>query len=197
MKLIRLRKENSMICRNCKNPGIRNEVLGKEFYYCRTCKEEITLELKEEEMSQEMLDKLFDDWQKNPAAQFTVDNSQCYTRDASYVDITWVGKGHTTNCNCKDCDDTVQELQWALGKQLSLANEISFCTELWQFLEVHDRENLAYMYLTPDAEQESVRAQEYNLLNLAMAKIITENFTANLELLSVILDLRMSYIREE
>lgn len=33
-----------MICPKCKNVGILNTVLGKDFYYCRTCKEEILLE---------------------------------------------------------------------------------------------------------------------------------------------------------
>lgn len=33
-----------MICSKCKNVGILNTVLGKDFYYCRTCKEEILLE---------------------------------------------------------------------------------------------------------------------------------------------------------
>jgi hypothetical protein len=186
-----------MICRKCKNPGIRNEVLGKEFYYCRTCKEEITLEFKEEEMSQEMLDQLFDDWQKNPAAQFTVDNSQCYTKDASYVNITWAGKGHTTDCNCKDCDDIVQELQWVLGKQLSFENEILFCTELWQFLEIHDREHMAYMYLTPDSVNENVRAREYNLLSLAMVQLITEDYSCDRQLMEVLYNLRLSFFTEE
>ncbi len=30
-----------MICSKCKTPGIKNQALNKEFYYCRTCKEEI------------------------------------------------------------------------------------------------------------------------------------------------------------
>lgn len=30
-----------MKCNKCNNEGVRNEVLGKEFYYCRTCKVEI------------------------------------------------------------------------------------------------------------------------------------------------------------
>lgn len=33
-----------MTCSKCKNSGIYNEILGKGFYYCRTCKEEIFLE---------------------------------------------------------------------------------------------------------------------------------------------------------
>ena len=33
-----------MICSKCKNQGILNSAGGKEFYYCRTCKEEIGLE---------------------------------------------------------------------------------------------------------------------------------------------------------
>lgn len=32
-----------MVCNKCFNPGVKNEVLGKEFYYCRTCKDEIGL----------------------------------------------------------------------------------------------------------------------------------------------------------
>lgn len=30
-----------MNCHKCKTPGVKNQVLGKEFYYCRTCKDEI------------------------------------------------------------------------------------------------------------------------------------------------------------
>lgn len=33
-----------MICPKCKSDGILNTILGKDFYYCRTCKEEILLE---------------------------------------------------------------------------------------------------------------------------------------------------------
>lgn len=33
-----------MICPKCKNDGIFNTVAGKDFYYCRSCKEEIILE---------------------------------------------------------------------------------------------------------------------------------------------------------
>lgn len=33
-----------MVCSKCKNAGILNTVLGKNFYYCKTCKEEIFLE---------------------------------------------------------------------------------------------------------------------------------------------------------
>lgn len=31
-----------MICSKCDNLGVQNTVLGKSFYYCRTCKDEIT-----------------------------------------------------------------------------------------------------------------------------------------------------------
>ena len=34
----------NMVCPKCKNVGILNTVLGKDFYYCKTCKEEILLE---------------------------------------------------------------------------------------------------------------------------------------------------------
>lgn len=34
-----------MICQTCSNPGVLNTVAGKDFYYCRTCKDEIKLEL--------------------------------------------------------------------------------------------------------------------------------------------------------
>lgn len=33
-----------MICGKCNNPGVLNTVLGKDFYYCRACKEEIILD---------------------------------------------------------------------------------------------------------------------------------------------------------
>lgn len=33
-----------MICQTCSNPGVLNTVAGKDFYYCRTCKDEIKLE---------------------------------------------------------------------------------------------------------------------------------------------------------
>lgn len=31
-----------MICHKCNNQGVENEALGKKFWYCRTCKDEIT-----------------------------------------------------------------------------------------------------------------------------------------------------------
>lgn len=33
-----------MICSKCNTEGVLNTVLGKDFYYCRTCKDEIQLE---------------------------------------------------------------------------------------------------------------------------------------------------------
>lgn len=36
-----------MICNRCNQEGVRNQVLGKEFYYCRTCKDEIYLQPKQ------------------------------------------------------------------------------------------------------------------------------------------------------
>lgn len=33
-----------MICKVCYNKAVKNQALGKEFYYCRTCKEEVTEE---------------------------------------------------------------------------------------------------------------------------------------------------------
>lgn len=33
-----------MICTKCNNPGVLNTVNHQDFYYCRTCKEEILLE---------------------------------------------------------------------------------------------------------------------------------------------------------
>lgn len=33
-----------MICPKCSNAGVENQALGKTFYYCRTCKDEIGLE---------------------------------------------------------------------------------------------------------------------------------------------------------
>lgn len=33
-----------MVCKTCSAPGVLNTVLNKDFYYCRTCKTEITLE---------------------------------------------------------------------------------------------------------------------------------------------------------
>lgn len=35
-----------MICSKCNDQGHYNEVMGQGFYYCRTCKEEIPLEVK-------------------------------------------------------------------------------------------------------------------------------------------------------
>lgn len=32
-----------MICGKCNQPGVKNSALNKEFYYCRTCKDEIGL----------------------------------------------------------------------------------------------------------------------------------------------------------
>lgn len=34
-----------MTCKKCKSEGIKNHANGIEFYYCRTCKEEIEEEL--------------------------------------------------------------------------------------------------------------------------------------------------------
>lgn len=34
-------KENKMICSKCNNQGVENHALGKPFWYCRTCKDEI------------------------------------------------------------------------------------------------------------------------------------------------------------
>ena len=34
---------NFMVCEKCKNEGVFNTVAGQDFYYCRTCKEEIVL----------------------------------------------------------------------------------------------------------------------------------------------------------
>ena len=31
-----------IICPKCRDNGVKNSAGGKEFYYCRTCKEEIT-----------------------------------------------------------------------------------------------------------------------------------------------------------
>jgi len=36
-----------MICKKCNETGILNHANNKPFYYCRTCKIEITLEIKE------------------------------------------------------------------------------------------------------------------------------------------------------
>lgn len=33
-----------MICQKCNNPGVLNSANGNDFYYCRSCKDEITLE---------------------------------------------------------------------------------------------------------------------------------------------------------
>ena len=33
-----------MICSKCSNPGVLNNANGKEFYYCRVCRDEIPLE---------------------------------------------------------------------------------------------------------------------------------------------------------
>jgi hypothetical protein len=30
-----------MLCPKCDNETVKNTALGKEFYYCRTCKEEV------------------------------------------------------------------------------------------------------------------------------------------------------------
>lgn len=50
-----------MICPKCKNKGVLNTALGKEFYYCRTCKNEITAEAPKppEKPSRDGMDWLF------------------------------------------------------------------------------------------------------------------------------------------
>lgn len=35
-------KGGRMICQKCNNKGILNTVLGKDFFYCRNCKDEIS-----------------------------------------------------------------------------------------------------------------------------------------------------------
>lgn len=60
-----------MICKKCNTEGVKNQAMGKEFYYCRNCKEEIMLEEvipydftavdnPNFVLSQEEIDKLFD-----------------------------------------------------------------------------------------------------------------------------------------
>lgn len=55
-----------MVCKKCNNDGVYNEILGKGFYYCRTCKEEIGLEKSERAediepkyLTQDEIDTLF------------------------------------------------------------------------------------------------------------------------------------------
>lgn len=64
-----------MICSKCKNDGILNQANGKEFYYCRTCREEIILEeipKAEADITQEEIDAIFDD--------FYWTNSGCFAK---------------------------------------------------------------------------------------------------------------------
>lgn len=56
-----------MICSKCKSDGVKNQALGKDFYYCRTCKEEIEMEgiigddyLEMTQMTQAEVDDLFE-----------------------------------------------------------------------------------------------------------------------------------------
>lgn len=67
-----------MVCKKCQNSGVYNEILGKGFYYCRTCKEEITLEDKEvtkdiepKYLTQTEIDELFNALQ-NLKLQLTI-----------------------------------------------------------------------------------------------------------------------------
>lgn len=58
-----------MICKTCKESGIVNKANGKEFYFCKKCRIEITLEdsmsvkgAEEEELSQKEIDDLYNDF---------------------------------------------------------------------------------------------------------------------------------------
>ena len=62
-----------MVCPKCKNTGILNTVLGKDFYYCKTCKEEILLE------------EVFPDLEDHDSSY---GNSNYYTPDTD-GDIDW------------------------------------------------------------------------------------------------------------
>jgi hypothetical protein len=44
-----------MMCSKCHNDGVKNEIFGQTFYYCRTCKEEIQLEVVESVASETKL----------------------------------------------------------------------------------------------------------------------------------------------
>lgn len=51
-----------MTCPKCKKTGILNQANGKDFYYCRVCKEEIFLEetpKAEADITQEEIDAIF------------------------------------------------------------------------------------------------------------------------------------------
>lgn len=54
-----------MICTKCKNDGVLNQANGKDFYFCKTCREEIVLEDKladdeKKEITQQEIDEIFD-----------------------------------------------------------------------------------------------------------------------------------------
>lgn len=66
-----------MICPKCKNDGILNQANGKDFYFCKTCREEIILEEVQPsaDITQEEIDAIFNDfyWTNsgNYAKQYT------------------------------------------------------------------------------------------------------------------------------
>lgn len=72
-----------MICFKCKNDGILNQANGKDFYFCKTCREEIVLEdvkpTAESDITQEEIDSIFND--------FYWTNAENYMTSKSYITL--------------------------------------------------------------------------------------------------------------
>lgn len=108
-----------MICQKCQNTGFYNEVMGKGYYYCRTCKDEIQLEATEEESSKPptgywggSMSDIIKNWHpplslppnpnSGPPSQYT----PISTRPSMCVHNSW----DKTSNSCYDCGITGAEL---------------------------------------------------------------------------------------
>lgn len=62
-----------MICPKCKNDGVLNQANGKDFYFCKTCREEIILEeiQPSADITQEEIDAIFNDFYWTNTGNYT------------------------------------------------------------------------------------------------------------------------------
>lgn len=70
-----------MVCKKCNESGVLCEVLNKQYYYCRTCKEEIDLEIKLKSNDSFEVDFTFNQ-NHYPACT-------CYTCEQNKVKLDW------------------------------------------------------------------------------------------------------------
>jgi len=119
-----------MVCQKCKNSGVLNTANHKDFWYCRTCKEEILLESKQDEqVDWTEVNRLFEEWNHDPSVPITLDDLDSSTMitycshgitldeaqaklDRDMKDVNWAGKGHPVTCTCEVCYDLVFEQEY-------------------------------------------------------------------------------------